>query len=105
MSYTPGPWKIMYWDLICDRDNRRIATVDSESPLRISINSNCSLLATAPELLQALKDCQDHIRWLIDHEALERYFPYEDAMRKRTQLLDCFKANKRAIEKAEGKCS
>jgi hypothetical protein len=90
-KHTPGPWEIEGDTDIYSQEGELLASAygffDAARNLKDTpeTQANARLIATAPELLQALKLLRDELagRWLDD--------------------LDCFKQAEAAIAKAEGR--
>ena len=68
-SHTPGPWKYVKSHAVIDSDDWEIC--DFSSCSTEEGHANARLIAAAPDLLEACKDCRMHI------ETIERIHDHE----------------------------
>ena len=63
MAHTPGPWKVLALSsgsLLIETDDHRCAVIcDFDRHNRVNNEENARLIAAAPDLLEALKQCRD----------------------------------------------
>jgi len=103
-KHTPGPWKIIRLDnevyINPDRESGEYALIAriNGTHRRDSQEANARLIAAAPELLEALKEC--HTRIFNDNAGLDELRDPEV-----TKVLNslALEAAERAIRKAEEK--
>ena len=102
-SYTPGPWKTQtHISLdrleIRDADGRRIAVCAMDFPMSAKTHdANARLIASAPELLDAVKWASTILAgYLSANSQEERNYMYKD-LQHAGKTLDA------AIDKAEGR--
>lgn len=91
-SHTPGPWVIEYETEDGEPYDDGVRIDSPEGPVAFNvIDCSANLIAAAPELLAALKDCRGWLVALCDSNAL--------GDRERAIL----RAAEQAIAKAEGR--
>lgn len=99
MSHTPGPW------LFCDdsgphrniwAEARMIARVDGDEVDCEAADANARLIASAPELLQALERAVALIAWELKHDVTNEW-PNASGIKQEIE-----KAARAAIAKATG---
>ncbi len=94
MSHTPGPWEAVYANYTTVHTvagNETIASIGGLWDREVSeFDANATLIAAAPELLQACKA-------MIDAQGADGHTQWEAQM---TQALDQIE---NAVKKAEGK--
>ena len=96
-KHTPGPWKVSLTDdtTVIAPDNSVIAEIDgdyNQPDLWPIMEANARLIAAAPELLEALKDCIKRLRKCALHNGNS-----EDAVNAMCEQFDT------AIAKVEGR--
>jgi len=99
IKHTPAPWKISSSVLVCGIDARIIASCYQPllSPDMNEAIANAHLIASAPELLEALKDFK---KWYIN---LGRFNPEVLSILKENDFFDEWvNKSEQAITKAEG---
>ncbi|KKL56125.1 hypothetical protein LCGC14_2248520 [marine sediment metagenome] len=75
-THTPGPWNVDTWDWWLVRaaaSHRHLATVHVEHNGKNKAKANARLIASAPDLLEALKACDlyvaFHMKGIFDEDA------------------------------------
>ena len=98
--YAPGPWRAEGWQgiIVNDSTGATLAVAPAGHDYTLEqIKSNARLMASAPELLQALKQARTMLETAI------RYFPKSIRNSDRFSLLNVIaNAVTPAINKAEG---
>ena len=73
-KHTPGPWCVRHDDMVCSQEGRIIADCESTpyamrpAPPIVEDKANATLIAAAPELLEALKQFVDYYESMQGHK-------------------------------------
>jgi hypothetical protein len=98
-KHTPGPWAKRDLEILGPyKSNAYICDLSSFAFMGIDeAEANATLIASAPELLDAAKDIKDRIKGLRD------CLPLKDTAENHATLVDMVLVLAKAIAKAEGK--